>query len=122
MSQVLRNINPLVRIRLAPLYNCKDDSTSLHLAHSRARGRGTVSRHSATTTTTRSSLPPSPAHRDTPQVLVLSAMVGVVQCAMGMLGMGVLASFLSDAVLSGFTNAAAILVSTSQVWGGVGVT
>ena len=48
-------------------------------------------------------------------VLALSIMVGVMQLCMGIFRLGVITSFLADPVLSGFTNAAAVLVSTSQL-------
>jgi SulP family sulfate permease len=47
--------------------------------------------------------------------LLLSLMVGVLQLALGLLRMGFLVNFLSHAVISGFTSAAAIIIWLSQV-------
>ena len=47
--------------------------------------------------------------------LLLALMVGVGQLAMGLLRMGFLVNFLSHAVTSGFTSAAAIIICLSQV-------
>ena len=48
-------------------------------------------------------------------VLLLSLMIGVIQLAMGVLRLGVLVNFLSHAVVSGFTSAAAIIIGLSQL-------
>jgi sulfate permease, SulP family len=48
-------------------------------------------------------------------VLVLGVMVGAVQAAMGLLRLGFVVNFLSHAVISGFTSAAAILIALSQL-------
>jgi SulP family sulfate permease len=48
-------------------------------------------------------------------VLLLSAMVGVAQVAMGLLRLGFVVNFLSHAVTSGLTSAAAILIALSQL-------
>ena len=48
-------------------------------------------------------------------VLVLALMVGVTQFAMGLFRVGALINFLSHAVISGFTSAAAIIIILSQV-------
>jgi len=45
----------------------------------------------------------------------LAAMVGMVQVALGLLGMGALANLLSRPVLSGFTSAAALIIAASQL-------
>lgn len=47
--------------------------------------------------------------------LLLSLMVGALQLAMGLLRMGFLVNFLSHAVISGFTSAAAMIIWLSQV-------
>jgi len=47
--------------------------------------------------------------------LLLSFMVGVFQLAMGMFRLGVLLNFLSHPVITGFVNAAAIIIATSQL-------
>jgi len=47
--------------------------------------------------------------------LLLALMVGVLQLALGLLRMGFLVNFLSQAVISGFTSAAAIIIWMSQV-------
>lgn len=60
-------------------------------------------------------------------VLLLSLMVGVVQLCMGLLRAGFIVNFISHAVISGFTSAAAIIILLSQLhhlfgieaqWGG----
>lgn len=48
-------------------------------------------------------------------VLLLSLMVGALQVAFGLLRMGFFVNFLSHAVISGFTAAAAILIALSQL-------
>ncbi|MFB0507360.1 MAG: SulP family inorganic anion transporter, partial [Thermodesulfobacteriota bacterium] len=48
-------------------------------------------------------------------VLLLSLMVGVIQVTMGVLRMGSFVNFLSHAVISGFTSAAAIVIWLSQL-------
>ena len=48
-------------------------------------------------------------------VLLLSAMVGVLQLAMGLARLGFVENFLSHSVVSGFTSAAAILIGLSQL-------
>ncbi len=47
--------------------------------------------------------------------LVLALMVGVFQISLGLLRLGVLVDFLSHPVVTGFTNAAAIIIATSQL-------
>lgn len=47
--------------------------------------------------------------------IMLSLIVGVVQMALGLLRMGVMVNFLSHPVVVGFTNAAAIIIGTSQL-------
>lgn len=47
--------------------------------------------------------------------LLLSLMVGLFQLAMGIFRLGVLLNFLSHPVISGFVNAAAIIIATSQL-------
>jgi SulP family sulfate permease len=47
--------------------------------------------------------------------IMLAFMVGLFQLALGMLQMGVLVNFLSHPVVVGFTNAAAIIIGTSQL-------
>ncbi|VAW75901.1 Sulfate permease [hydrothermal vent metagenome] len=47
--------------------------------------------------------------------ILLAFMVGVVQVTLGMLRLGVLVNFLSHPVVLGFTNAAAIIIATSQL-------
>ncbi len=46
---------------------------------------------------------------------VLALMVGVFQLSLGLLRLGVLVDFLSHPVVVGFTNAAAIIIATSQI-------
>jgi len=48
-------------------------------------------------------------------IILLSLMVGVIQFAMGLFRMGFLVNFLSDAVINGFTSAAAIVIMVSQL-------
>ena len=47
--------------------------------------------------------------------IFLATMVGILQIAMGLLQMGVLANYLSRPVISGFTSAAAIIIGLNQV-------
>ena len=47
--------------------------------------------------------------------VMLALMVGVFQMALGLLRLGVLVNFLSHPVVIGFTNAAAIIIGTSQL-------
>ncbi len=47
--------------------------------------------------------------------VLLAIMVGVFQVALGVLRLGVLVNFLSHPVVVGFTNAAAIIIATSQL-------
>ncbi|WP_455210031.1 SulP family inorganic anion transporter [Kaarinaea lacus] len=47
--------------------------------------------------------------------VLLALMVGLFQVALGVLRMGVLVNFLSHPVVIGFTNAAAIIIATSQL-------
>ena len=46
---------------------------------------------------------------------LLAAVVGIFQISLGVLRLGVLVDFLSHPVVSGFTNAAAIIIATSQL-------
>jgi len=46
---------------------------------------------------------------------VLALMVGVFQLSLGLLRLGILVDFLSHPVVVGFTNAAAIIIATSQI-------
>lgn len=48
-------------------------------------------------------------------VLLLMLMIGVIQLLMGVLRLGFLVNFLSHAVISGFTSAAAIIIGLSQL-------
>jgi SulP family sulfate permease len=48
-------------------------------------------------------------------VLLLSLMVGVIQLCMGLLRAGFIVNFISHAVISGFTSAAAIIILLSQL-------
>ena len=48
-------------------------------------------------------------------VLLLTLMIGMIQLAMGLMRMGFLVNFLSHAVISGFTSAAAIVIGLSQL-------
>jgi len=54
--------------------------------------------------------------------IMLALMVGVFQVALGLLRLGVLVNFLSHPVVVGFTNAAAIIIGTSQLGKLFGVT
>ncbi len=47
--------------------------------------------------------------------ILLAAMVGVIQVAMGVVRLGFLVNFLSRPVISGFTSAAAVLIGLSQL-------
>ncbi|MGB5988049.1 MAG: SulP family inorganic anion transporter, partial [Desulfobacterales bacterium] len=47
--------------------------------------------------------------------LLLALMVGLFQLTLGVLRLGVLVNFLSHPVINGFTNAAAIIIATSQL-------
>ncbi len=47
--------------------------------------------------------------------ILLALMVGLFQLALGLLRLGVLVNFLSHPVVLGFTNAAAIIIATSQL-------
>jgi sulfate permease, SulP family len=47
--------------------------------------------------------------------ILLSLMVGVFQLALGVLRLGLVVNFLSHPVVNGFTNAAAIIIATSQL-------
>jgi SulP family sulfate permease len=47
--------------------------------------------------------------------VLLAFMVGIFQMALGLLRLGVLVNFLSHPVVMGFTNAAAIIIATSQL-------
>ncbi len=54
--------------------------------------------------------------------IMLALMVGIFQMALGLLRLGVLVNFLSHPVVVGFTNAAAIIIGTSQLGKLFGVT
>jgi SulP family sulfate permease len=54
--------------------------------------------------------------------VMLAFMVGIFQIALGLLRLGVLVNFLSHPVVVGFTNAAAIIIGTSQLGKLFGVT
>ena len=54
--------------------------------------------------------------------VILALFVGVFQLALGLLKLGVLVNFLSHPVVVGFTNAAAIIIATSQLSKIFGVT
>jgi len=47
--------------------------------------------------------------------VVLTMMVGIIQLILGMVRLGVLVNFLSHPVVLGFTNAAAVIIGTSQI-------
>lgn len=47
--------------------------------------------------------------------VVLTLMVGIIQLVLGMVRLGVLVNFLSHPVVIGFTNAAAVIIGTSQI-------
>jgi SulP family sulfate permease len=47
--------------------------------------------------------------------LLIAAMAGVFQLALGLLRLGVLVDFISHPVVTGFTNAAALIIATSQL-------
>ena len=47
--------------------------------------------------------------------LLIAVMVGVLQLALGVLRLGILVDFISHPVVSGFTNAAALIIATSQI-------
>ncbi|MFA9558596.1 SulP family inorganic anion transporter [Evansella sp. AB-rgal1] len=48
-------------------------------------------------------------------VLLLALMVGIIQCLLGLFKLGVITTFISHAVISGFTSAAAIIIGFSQL-------
>ena len=48
-------------------------------------------------------------------VMLLSLMIGLLHCLMAALNLGIIVRFISDSVLAGFTSAAAILISASQL-------
>ncbi|WP_054637752.1 SulP family inorganic anion transporter [Thalassobacillus sp. C254] len=54
-------------------------------------------------------------------VLLLMLMIGVIQLLMGVLKLGFLVNFMSHAVISGFTSAAAIIIGLSQLKHLIGV-
>ncbi len=54
--------------------------------------------------------------------ILLALLVGLIQITLGMLRLGVLVNFLSHPVVLGFTNAAAIIIATSQLGKILGVT
>ena len=54
--------------------------------------------------------------------VMLALMVGIFQMALGLLRLGILVNFLSHPVVIGFTNAAAIIIGTSQLGKLFGVT
>jgi len=54
--------------------------------------------------------------------IVLALLVGIFQAALGILRLGVVVSFLSHPVVNGFTNAAALIIGTSQLSKIFGVT
>ena len=54
--------------------------------------------------------------------IMIALMVGVIQITMGFMRLGVLVDFLSHPVVLGFTNAAAIIIATSQLGKILGVT
>jgi hypothetical protein len=54
--------------------------------------------------------------------VLLSLLVGAIQLAVGLLRLGVLVNLLSHPVINGFTNAAAIIIATSQLGKLLGVT
>lgn len=54
--------------------------------------------------------------------ILLALLVGAIRLAMGLLHLGALVSFLSAPVVVGFTNAAALIISTSQLHHVLGVT
>ena len=47
--------------------------------------------------------------------ILLSLLVGIFQFALGILRLGLLVNFISHPVVNGFTNAAAIIIATSQL-------
>ena len=50
-----------------------------------------------------------------PAVMLLSLMIGILHCTMAWLHLGVIVRLISDSVLAGFTSAAAVLISASQL-------
>ncbi|KAJ1622257.1 sulfate transporter N-terminal domain with GLY motif-domain-containing protein [Pavlovales sp. CCMP2436] len=48
-------------------------------------------------------------------VLTLSVLSGLLQLAMGLLGLGIIASFLADPCVAGFTTAVALIIMSSQL-------
>lgn len=48
-------------------------------------------------------------------ILLLMFMIGIIQLSMGLLKLGLLVNFMSHAVISGFTSAAAIIIGLSQL-------
>ena len=60
-------------------------------------------------------VPPEQTEAYISAVMLLSLMIGLLHILMAALNMGIIIRFISDSVLSGFTSAAAILISTSQL-------
>ncbi|TAN40131.1 MAG: STAS domain-containing protein [Nitrospirae bacterium] len=54
--------------------------------------------------------------------VVLSVLVGLFQLSLGLFRLGILVNFLSHSVITGFTNAAALIIATSQIAELFGVT
>lgn len=60
-------------------------------------------------------VPPEQTEAYISAVMLLSLMIGLLHILMAALNMGIIIRCISDSVLSGFTSAAAILISTSQL-------
>jgi sulfate permease, SulP family len=82
---------------------------------SRALGIGPVAIVALLTATSVSSLAAEGTEEYIALALILALMVGILQILMGLLRAGFVVNFLSHPVLSGFINAAALIIAASQV-------
>jgi sulfate permease, SulP family len=82
---------------------------------SRALGIGPVAIVALMTATSVGALAPEGSEEFITLALILALMVGVIQIAMGLLRAGFIVNFLSHPVLSGFINAAALIIASSQL-------
>ncbi len=82
---------------------------------SRTLSVGPVAMDSLLVAVTVSTLAQSGSAQYLPLAALLALTVGAIQLALGVLGMGFVANFLSRPVLSGFTSAAALIIGASQL-------
>ena len=85
------------------------------LGSSRQLAVGPVAMVSLLTATGVGAVAGGDAERYLAAAVLLAAMVGVIQLAMGLLKLGYLVNFLSHPVLSGFTSAAALIIGLNQL-------